>query len=353
MEEINNYPVAELQEIWENSYYESYRFADKTVLILGGSGFIGSAIKAYLLYLNRLPLCLGHPCKIISVDNYVGRVKPVEVESPYLTHIEHDLSMPLEDKLPKGKIDFIINASGNASPSNYAVHSLETIDISVNAVRYLLRLARANNAKILNFSSSEVLGTPPDDCVPTDEDYIPRVHTMNPRACYDVGKMMLETLSWIYKTRYETDVKVVRLFNCVGRFRQDDFRVMPNFLSAALKNEPLKVFAPGTQTRTFSYYTDVITGCIKVLVNGNNFLYHIGSSDNEIGMLDFAKMVEEVAGKTGLVQLVPTPDTYKHEPMRRCPSIEKAKKELDYNPTVSVRDMVERVFQWAKDNYKY
>ncbi len=350
--EINNYPILELEEIHQATKVEAEEFNGKTVLILGGSGFIGSALKAYFLFLNRHVLI--HPMTIISVDNYIGRARPIEINEPNLIHIEHDLVLPIEDKLPHTKLDYIINASGNASPSNYAVHSLETIDISVNAVRFLLRLARAHGAKILNFSSSEVLGTPPDDKVPTTEDYIPQVHTMNPRACYDVGKMMIETLSWIYKTRYQTDVKVVRLFNCVGRFRQDDFRVFPNFISAALKKQPIRVFAPGLQTRTFSYYTDVIAGCIKVLISGKDLLYHIGNSDNEITMIEFAQRIEKVSGQEGkLIQLIPTPEVYAHEPLRRCPSIEKAQKELGYNPVIDVDEMVQRIFTWAQKHYQY
>lgn len=350
-EEINNYPISELKEIYDNCPQESAEFEGKTILVLGGSGFIGKSINSYLLYLNKN--LFSKPCKIISVDNYVGRSKPIEFQDENIKYIEHDLVLPIEDKLPQGDLNFIINASGNASPSSYAVHSLETIDVSVNAVRNLLRLATLKNAKILNFSSSEVLGTPEDKDVPTNEEYIPRVHTMNPRACYDVGKMMIETLSWIYKEKSKTQVKVVRLFNCIGRMRQDDFRVLPNFLSACYKNEKIKVFAPGDQTRTFSYYTDVIAGCIKVLVKGESLLYHIGNPYNEISIKDFALLVQDITGKKDLVQIVETPITYIHEPKRRCPSIEKASKELGYNPKIDVKEMVQRVHKWAVVNYKY
>jgi len=358
-----NIPKEEFKEIFNSCQLESMSFSGKDIMITGGSGFLGSLFKSYFLFLNKY--ILDDPCFIYSVDCYTGRNKPEEEDGKYIKHIEHDICKPFQSgMLHGGTLDVIINAAGNASPKYYSQYSIETIKVSVDGTINICELAKDtryyiqsmpyykySTPKVLNFSSSEVLGTPPDDCVPTDENYIPRIHTMNPRACYDLGKAYIEDISYIYKTKRDLDVKVVRLFNCVGRFRQDDFRVLPNYLSAAIKNEPIKVFGDGLQTRTFSYWTDVLAGCIKVLVRGQDLLYHIGNPNNEISMLDFAKLVEKTAGKSNLVKLVDVPDNYKFEPRRRCPSIEKARKELGYEPKVSVEEMVRRVFDWAVETY--
>lgn len=354
---MNNQPTQqELAEILHSCYEESMAFSGKVILLTGGSGFLGSLFKSYFSFLNTF---LDKPCFIYSVDCYTGRNKPEEEDSDHLLHVEHDICYEFNPEQFRygDTVDFIVNCAGNASPRYYSQYSLETIKVSVDGTINICDFANSINqfygegVKVLNFSSSEVLGTPPDDCVPTDEDYIPRIHTMNPRACYDLGKAYIEDISYIYKTQKNLDVKVVRLFNCVGRFRQDDFRVLPNYLSAAIKNEPIKVFGDGRQTRTFSYFTDVIAGCIKVLVKGQDLLYHIGNPNNEISMLDFAKLVEKTAGREGLVTLVDVPDNYKFEPRRRCPSIEKARKELGYEPKVNVEGMVKRVYDWAVENY--
>jgi UDP-glucuronate decarboxylase len=346
----NGIPLSDFKEIaeqmgdWDNS-----AFSRKTVLILGGSGFLGTMFKIYFLYLNKFSP--NRVCKIISVDNYLGRSKPNEIEDPNLVHINHDLTLPLQEKLPHGKIDFIINCSGCASPSYYATYPLETMDVSTVATRHLLQLAYSHNAKIVNFSSSEVVGDQDEANIPSNELVIPRVHTLNVRAPYDVTKMFIETLCWVYKEKRKVDVKVIRPFNVTGYFRQDDYRVMPNFVSKVLKNQEIQVYAPGTQTRTFCWYGDFIVGTLKVLLNGTDFIYNIGNQSNEISMVDLARLVEKVGGKTGLVNVVPTPNTYKHEPQRRCPDISKIKEELDYEPRIQLPEMVKRIYNWAKDNY--
>ncbi len=349
---ILGFPFGELEEIYKSCSIESFEFYGKNVLLIGGSGFLGSAIKAYLVFLNQFKF--KKPCEIVSLDKYVGRNKPIEQNLLNLKHLEKDIVEGFtEDFFFGQKIDYIINCSGNASPQNYVAHSLETISVSVDGTRNVLDLAKQHGSKVLNFSSSEVLGTPVDKDVPTGEGVFASIHPFNQRACYDSSKLMLETLSWIYKTQENVDVKLVRLFNCVGRFRQDDYRVFPNFISQALKGEDIKVFAPGTQTRTFSYYTDVISGCLKVLTRGESILYHIGNNQNEISMFNFAKLIEKECGKNNIVKLVTTPSSYTFEPKRRCPDISLAINELGYSPKIDVQEMVRRIVEWAKVSYIY
>jgi UDP-glucuronate decarboxylase len=345
-----DFPDTDFAEIQSNVRFLDSSFGAGTVLILGGSGFLGNIYKNFLLYLNK-HVFPEAPCLIISVDNYLGRNKPVEIEDPNLIHLEHDLTTPLHEKLHKYRIDYIINAAGCASPFYYERYPLETMDISTTGVRHALRLAREHRCPIINFSSSEVLGTPADKDIPSDEKVIPSIHSLNGRAPYDVTKLYIETISWVYRQKYDVNCYVIRPFNVIGYFRPDDYRVIPNFINKAMKGEKLNVYLPGTQTRTFCWYGDFIAGSLKVLIQGDDLLYHIGNSDNEISMKDLAYLVEKVSGKTDLVNLVPTPEVYKHEPQRRVPSIEKARKELGYNPKVNLEEALRRIYNWTVQNY--
>jgi UDP-glucuronate decarboxylase len=333
-------------------------FYGKTVLLLGGSGFLGSSFKNFFLYCNwlvREGVSRNEilPIKIISVDNYIKGTKTLndEIEDENLTSINHDLTTPLGFKLGNIKVDYIINCAGNASPANYAKYPLETMDISTFGVRHALELAYYHKCPILNFSSSEVLGTPNEHEIPSDESVIPRIHSLNKRAPYDVTKLYIETLSWVFRNKYGVEAKVIRPFNIIGYFNKNDFRVIPNYLKKVFDDEPIEVFAPGTQTRTFCFYSDFMIGAIRVLLFGKDVVYHLGNSDNEISMIDLANKIATLANKPHLVRLVPTPEVYKHEPKRRCPSIEKARNELNYNPQVGLDDMLCRIYSWAKENY--
>lgn len=328
-------------------------FSGKTILILGGSGFLGSLYKLFFIHCNRKNILIS-PCKIISVDNYIKGTTTIndELVDENLESLNHDLTVPLSLKLNNKKIDFILNCSGNASPQQYEKYPLETMDISSVGTRHMLELALTHKAKILNFSSSEVLGTPEDKDIPTNEEVIPKIHSANKRGPYDIGKLFIEGLSWTFKTKYNVDCKVVRPFNVIGRFHKNDYRVIPNYLNKILNDEIINVYKPGTQTRTFCYYTDFLVGTILVLLKGENLIYHIGNDENEISMYDLAIKIQNLAGKTNLVKLVDTPEVYKHEPLRRCPSIEKAKSELKYQPKVDINEALNRIYTWAKLNYR-
>lgn len=329
------------------------KFAGKTILITGGSGFLGTFYKLFLIHSNNTGL-ISPACKVISVDNYVKGTTTINDETvdANLTIFNHDLTIPLGVKLGNLDIHFIINCAGNAAPKNYETFPLETMEISTIGTKNLLELAMYKNAKILNFSSSEVLGTPADDQIPSDENVLPSIISMDKRSPYDVTKLYIETLSWVFKNKYGVDCKVIRPFNVIGRFSQNDYRVIPNFLNKISKNEKIEVFRPGTQTRTFCYYTDFIVGSLLVLLNAKDILYHVGNPDNEIGMYDLALKLEAICGKAGLVSLIDTPTLYKNEPKRRCPSIDKAKKELGYSPRITLDEMLTRIYQWSILNYK-
>lgn len=329
------------------------KFAGKTILITGGSGFLGTFYKHFFIYGNNNGL-FSPACKIISVDNYVKGTTTINDETidDNLIILNHDLTIPLGVKLYNHDIHYIINCAGNAAPKNYETYPLETMEISTLGTKYLLELALYKKSKILNFSSSEVLGTPPDDMIPSDENVPPSIMSLDKRSPYDTTKLYIETLSWVFKNKYKLDCKVIRPFNVIGRFSQNDYRVIPNFLSKIAKDEKIDVFKPGTQTRTFCYYTDFIVGSLLVLLNGKDILYHIGNPNSEIGIYDLACKLQDIAQKNGLVSLTETPLLYKNEPKRRCPSIEKAKMELGYDPKINLEEMLTRIYRWSLTSYK-
>ena len=344
------YLKRDFKEVYNKTQEETYDFEGKTILVCGGAGFLGSLYVKYFLYLNEN--VLTDKCRIISLDNFLGRDKTTQPEDPYLTNLDHDLIMPLDLKLHNKQIDFIINCSGCASPYFYERFPLETMDVSTIGTRNVLTLALKHNARVMNFSSSEVLGTPPAEFIPTKEDYTPTALTLDKRSCYDVTKMYIETLSYVFRDQFNLDCKIIRPFNVVGYFRQDDKRVMPNFISKCLREEPINVYAPGDQTRAFCWYGDFLAGSIKVLTKGKDILYHIGNPENEIPMLDLANRVASIAGKKDLVRIIQPPIVYENEPKRRCPSVDKIKNELGYECTVGLDQSIKRMWEWAKDNYK-
>ena len=302
----------DLKEVFENCEEESADFDGKTIVICGGAGFLGSLFVKYFLYLNKNKF--SFPATIISLDNFLGRDKTKQIEDPHLINMDHDLITPLGLKFHNRKIDFIINCSGCASPYFYERFPIETMDVSTVGTKNILEVALHHNARILNFSSSEVLGTPPNDYIPTTEDYVPTAMTLDKRSCYDVTKMYIETISYVFRDQFNLDCKVVRPFNVVGYFRQDDQRVMPNFISKFLRDERVQVYGSGQQTRAFCWYGDFLAGCIKVLAKGRDLLYHIGNPENEINMLDLAIKVEKACGKKGMIDQVNAPLVYENEP---------------------------------------
>jgi UDP-glucuronate decarboxylase len=306
-------------------------FAGKIILITGGCGFLGSVFKKYFLHLGN--------CEVVAVDNYITSNC---VEGIYRANI-------VEDELQVAKVDYIINAAGIASPYHYRRLPLETLDVSYIGTRRMMELAKQHHVKgFLSFSSSEVYGNP--KIVPTPESYIGTIDTMGSRSSYDIGKLAIETLSYIYNTKYGVNVKIVRPFNVFGPpLLQNDYRVIPNLISRALKGEPLHIYGDGEQTRTFCYITDFIVGAIKVLLYGDNLPYNIGNNNNEIKMLELAKLIEKVMGHSLDIRLIPYPSVYPHEePRRRCPDITKANLQIGYEPIVNIRDGIDRFYQWAK-----
>lgn len=326
----------------------SKKFSGKTLLISGGAGFLGKYFLRTFQYLNNR--VLAKPVRVISIDNLItgDRDEAFKNDSNILD-VWADVTQPLPVREP---IDYIIHAAGLASPVYYQKYPLETIESAVTGAKNLLELARKNPKLegFLFFSSSEIYGDPDPSAVPTPETYFGHVSSVGPRACYDESKRLTETICTIYHQKYGVPVTMVRPFNVFGPgMKHDDRRVVPMFAYQALNGQTLTVHGDGHQTRTFCYISDAINGFLRVLLLGKpGEAYNIGNDDNEISMRNFAGLFSEfVPGAK--YQLVAYPPTYPAgEPQRRCPDLTKAKKQLKYEPRVSMRAGLQRFINWAK-----
>lgn len=325
----------------------------KTLLISGGAGFIGSYILATIHELNNK--YLSKPCRVISIDNFItGRKRRIveEIKSDNFTFIEADVTKPLDIR---EKIDYIIHAAGLASPVYYQKYPLETIESAIYGVRNLLDLGLNKNIKsFLYFSSSEIYGDPDPNFIPTPETYRGNVSAIGPRACYDESKRLGETICMIFYDKFKMPVKIVRPFNVYGPgMLPNDYRVVPMFISSALKGKPLPVHDKGNQTRTFCYISDAIIGFFKVLLSKKSGeVYNVGSDIDEINMMKLAMIVSDLFKNKIKVQTVEYPSTYpQDEPKRRCPDLTKIKTNLGYKPNVDLKKGLSRVIKWYKEEY--
>lgn len=346
----------DIAEVGKGLGPEAYRLEGKTVLISGGSGFLGKYLIGALCYLNDTTLKV--PCKIISVDNFItGQPHPhfnYKGRSDVL-EVWADISYPLP---VREDIHFIIHAAGLASPVYYKKYPLETIDSAVTGVRNLLELARKNKdlEGFLFFSSSEIYGDPEPKAVPTPETYHGYVSSVGPRACYDESKRLGETITTIYWEKFGIPTTTVRPFNVFGPgMGHADRRVLPMFAYKVINKQPIPVHGNGHQTRTFCYITDAATGFLKVLLKGKpGEVYNIGSQDNEISMKNLAELFIKIEGSGAKYELIPYPANYPGgEPQRRCPDITKAKRDLAFDPKVNLEQGLKRFITWCKSDPRY
>jgi UDP-glucuronate decarboxylase len=218
----------------------------------------------------------------------------------------------------------------------------------------MLELALEHGAAFLYFSSSEIYGDPDPRHVPTSENYPGSVSCRGPRACYDEGKRVGETLCDIFHNYFGVRTVVVRPFNVYGPgLRERDYRVLPNFATRLKAGLPLEVYGSGVQTRTFCYVVDAIVGFMAAILKGvPGEAYNIGNPTPEISMLDLATRVQQVVGERAQFRRIDYPDGYpSNEPQRRCPNIQKARLHLGFEPLVGLDEGLRRFFTWTDRTY--
>ncbi len=342
---------SDIAEIADRLGSAAQDFADKTVLLCGGRGFLGRYYCDLFAHLNAS--VLDRPCRILVLDNLItageGGSRPSD--DPNITFIEHDLVKPFSTERP---LDFIIHAAGIASPFYYRAYPVETLEVATVGTKNLLELARIKQSRFLFFSSSEIYGDPDPKHVPTAESYRGYVACQGPRACYDESKRLGETLCHIYHEGHGIHTNTVRPFNVYGPSMQEtDYRVLPNFASRVKAGKPLNVYGSGDQTRTFCYITDAVLGFLLVLLRGvPGEAYNIGNSRPEISMLELVERIEAVLGRPVERNVIEYPDSYPaDEPMRRCPDIRKARLQLKYEPRVDLEEGLRRFLGWTDGVY--
>lgn len=351
----NRLVVNDLKTVLEDIKNEVKLLEGKTILISGGSGFIGTYLNAVLYFLNRN--VLKEKCKVISLDNYITGSRKnfiVNIKDKNFTFLHHDVRLPLN---LSQKIDYIIHAAGLASPFYYKKYPLETIESAFLGAKNLLELARINRVEgFLFFSSSEIYGDPESSAVPTPETYTGRVSSVGPRACYDESKRLAETLCVIYHQMYKVPIKIVRPFNIYGPgMRHTDYRVVPTFLYAGLRGKNLPVHDSGIQTRTFCYITDALSGIFRVLILGKNGeIYNLGNDKPEVSMYELASIICGLLKNGAKPRRKNYPSYYPAgEPTRRCPDLTKIRNDVGYTPKVDLETGLKKSIAWFKTEYKF
>ena len=321
----------------------------KKILITGINGFLGKHLLDKLLD-NDI---FSDIEKIVGIDNFISsrRDEAYKKDNKY-NFIETNLIKYNFNLLEK--FDLVIHLASLASPVYYKKYPLETIDIGTTVTRALLEKCKEWNARFIFFSSSEIYGNPSSENIPTPEDFKGYVSCQGPRSCYDESKRLGETLCYIYNKKFNVNTKIIRPFNIYGPGMsiETDYRMVPNLIKSALKSQIVNIYGTGNQTRTFCYYTDAIEGIIKVIRNGAcGETYNIGNDKPEISMIDLVKLFREIINLDLSYKLTPYPEYYpEDEPIRRLPSIDKAREHLNFNPKVTLEAGLTKTWKWALKN---
>lgn len=309
------------------------------ILITGGAGFIGS-------HLSDTLLAAGHT--VTALDNCLtGSRRNVEhlQDHPRFRLVDHDVSEPYHGPGSED-VEAIFHLASPASPVGYRTYAIETLLVNSAGTINMLRLATERGAKFLVTSTSEVYGDPLVH--PQREDYWGNVNPIGMRACYDEAKRFAEaaTMEWIRK--YDVDARIVRIFNTYGpRNQLDDGRVVPNFITQALRGEPITIYGDGGQTRSFQYVSDLVAGIVSALFTDGTKaeVFNLGNPV-EFTILQFAQEVLQVTGSASQIEYQPL--LFEDDPARRRPDISKAKSKLDWEPRVPLREGLETTVPWYR-----
>jgi dTDP-glucose 4,6-dehydratase len=304
------------------------------VVITGGAGFIGSHLCESFLKRGDEVLC---------IDNYAtGAAENVRAfgSHPKFTLIKHNVSTFIE---VKGAVDFVLHFASPASPVDYLELPIPTLKVGSLGTHNALGLAKDKKAVFLLASTSEVYGDPL--IRPQHEEYWGNVNPIGPRGVYDEAKRFAEALTMAYHRYHGLDTRIVRIFNTYGpRMRMRDGRVVPNFITQALKGEPLTVYGQGEQTRSFQYIDDLIAGIHLLLGSKEHLPVNIGNP-NEMTVLEFARKILALTGSTSAIVYKPLPQD---DPQVRQPDITKAKKVLGWEPKTSLDEGLGKTIEYFR-----
>ena len=293
------------------------------ILVTGGAGFIGSHLCDFLIKQGE---------KVVCLDNlFTGSCRNVEhlMSNKNFEFVEHDIVEPLTYQK---KIDQIYNLACPASPIHYQHDPVKTVKANTAGVINMLELAKKNNVRILQTSTSEIYGDPLEH--PQKESYWGNVNPIGIRSCYDEGKRVAETLFFDYHRQHRVDIRVARIFNTYGpKMAKNDGRVVSNFITQALTGSNITIYGDGSQTRSFCYVSDTVEGLYRLL----NLPAIIGpvnlGNPTELTILEIAQKIIALTGSKSKIVHEPLPQD---DPKKRKPDITLAKDKLDWEPKIKL-----------------
>lgn len=305
-------------------------------VVTGGAGFVGSHLCDALR---------ARDWEVVAVDNFVtGHPENVAhlADDTGFRLVEHDVitGIPVD-----GPVDAVLHLASPASPPEYLAHPIATLEVGSTGTRHALDLARANGARFLLASTSEIYGDPLVH--PQPESYFGNVNSVGPRSVYDEAKRYAEAITMAYHREYDLDTKIVRIFNTFGpRLGVADGRVVSNFLAQAMRGSPLTIYGDGKQTRSFCFVSDEVRGLLALLDSDHVGPMNIGNPD-EFTMLELAEVVLEVTGADVDLVFEPLPAD---DPRQRRPDISLAREVLGWEPAVGLREGLALTHDWYRRN---
>ena len=305
----------------------------KRALVTGGAGFLGSHLSDALL---------GEGWSVVAVDNLLtGRLANLDhlKNQPAFEFVEQDIC----ERFDVGRVDYVFHFASPASPVDYSVHGIETLQVGSLGTFHALDVARRYGAKYFISSTSECYGDPLEH--PQKETYWGHVNPIGPRSVYDEAKRFSEAVTMAYRRYHKVDTRIVRIFNTYGpRMQLNDGRVVPNFMKQALRGDDLTVYGDGSQTRSFCYVSDEIDGFMRLAKSDEPLPVNIGNP-NEFTILECAKVVLEITGSKSKIRYEPLPQD---DPKQRKPDITKARRLLGWEPKVDLATGL----RWSLDYFK-
>lgn len=303
------------------------------ILVTGGAGFIGSFLCKHLLDKGN---------EVICVDNFfTGSKENIKhlMKNENFEVIRHDIINPLYME-----IDQIYNLACPASPIHYQFNAIKTIKCNTIGMINMLGLAKRIKARILQASTSEVYGDPLEH--PQKESYWGNVNCLGPRACYDSGKRIAESLMMDYYRQHKVDIRIARIFNTYGpNMAKNDGRVVSNFIVQALKDEDITIYGNGKQTRSFCFVSDLVEGLYR-LMNLDNYHLPINlGNPRELTMLELANKIKELTNSKSKIVFKELPED---DPLKRKPDISKAKELLNWEPKIKLDEGLKETIEYFK-----
>jgi len=302
------------------------------IVITGGGGFIGSHLCESFL---------NQGDEVVCIDNFsTGNRENAASFSSHsrFTFVQQDVSRYIE---VDGPLDMILHFASPASPVDYLELPIPTLKVGSLGTHNALGLAKSKNALFLLASTSEVYGDPL--VRPQNEDYWGNVNPIGPRGVYDEAKRFAEAMTMAYHRYHNLNTRIVRIFNTFGpRMRMKDGRVVPNFISQALRGEDLTIYGKGTQTRSFQYIDDLIRGLVRLVETDYHLPINIGNP-HEMTVLDFAHKILGLTGSKSSITFQPLPED---DPQVRQPDISKAREVLGWEPQVSLENGLRQTIEY-------